>query len=42
MGGQEIVTSKMRAILMDWIVEVHFLLGYKADTLHLTVAIVDR
>jgi len=42
MDGQEMVTSKMRAILVDWIVEVHFLLGFKPETLHLTVSIVDR
>jgi hypothetical protein len=39
--GQE-VTSKMRGVLVDWIVEVHEQFHLVAETLYLTVAIIDR
>lgn len=39
--GQE-VTSKMRAVLVDWLVEVHEQFHLVAETLYLTVAIIDR
>ena len=39
--GQE-VTSKMRAVLVDWLVEVHEQFHLIAETLYLTVAIIDR
>jgi cyclin B len=41
-GHQPEVTAKMRAILVDWLVEVHFLLKYKPETLHLAVYVVDK
>ncbi|GMT29127.1 hypothetical protein PFISCL1PPCAC_20424, partial [Pristionchus fissidentatus] len=36
------VTAKMRSILIDWIVQVHQRFHLLAETLHLTVYIVDR
>jgi hypothetical protein len=39
--GQE-VTSKMRGVLVDWLVEVHEQFHLIAETLYLTVAIIDR
>jgi hypothetical protein len=39
--GQE-VTSKMRGVLVDWLVEVHEQFHLVAETLYLTVAIIDR
>ena len=39
--GQE-VTSKMRGVLVDWLVEVHDQFHLVAETLYLTVAIIDR
>jgi hypothetical protein len=39
--GQE-VTSKMRAVLVDWLVEVHQQFHLLSETLYLTVAIIDR
>lgn len=42
MHAQTVVTCEMREILIDWLVEVHFLLGFKPETLHLAVGLVDR
>jgi len=42
MHEQNVVTCEMREILIDWLVEVHFLLGFKPETLHLAVSLVDR
>lgn len=39
--GQE-VTSKMRGVLIDWLVDVHQQFHLLAETLYLTVAIIDR
>ncbi|XP_076170419.1 G2/mitotic-specific cyclin-B [Ptiloglossa arizonensis] len=39
--GQE-VTSKMRSVLIDWLVEVHQQFHLMQETLYLTVAIIDR
>jgi len=36
------VTSKMRAILVDWLVDVHVKYGVRNSTLFLTVNLVDR
>jgi hypothetical protein len=41
LAGQE-VTSKMRGVLIDWLVEVHQQFHLLAETLYLTVAIIDR
>ena len=39
--GQEI-TGKMRAILIDWLCQVHHRFHLLQETLYLTVAIIDR
>lgn len=39
--GQE-VTSKMRSVLIDWLVDVHQQFRLMQETLYLTVAIIDR
>jgi hypothetical protein len=36
------VTSKMRGVLVDWLVEVHEQFHLIAETLYLTVTIIDR
>jgi len=36
------LTSKMRTILMDWLIEVHMKYKLRPETLHLTVNLVDR
>lgn len=41
LAGQE-VTSKMRSVLIDWLVEVHQQFHLMQETLYLTVAIIDR
>ncbi|OAD52933.1 G2/mitotic-specific cyclin-B [Eufriesea mexicana] len=41
LAGQE-VTSKMRSVLVDWLVEVHQQFHLMQETLYLTVAIIDR
>lgn len=42
MNGQEDITAKMRAILIDWLVDVHNNFKLQAETLFLTVNIIDR
>ena len=42
MNGQETLNSMMRAILVDWIVEVHQKFHLVPETLYLTVNIIDR
>ncbi|KAK4278834.1 hypothetical protein QN277_016623 [Acacia crassicarpa] len=42
MGSQPDVNAKMRAILVDWLIEVHRKFELMPETLHLTVNIVDR
>lgn len=39
---QKDVNEKMRAILIDWIVEVHEKCKLKAETLYLVISIIDR
>lgn len=39
---QEDINDKMRAILIDWLVEVHLKFKLKPETLYLTVNILDR
>ncbi|KYM76472.1 PREDICTED: G2/mitotic-specific cyclin-B [Atta cephalotes] len=41
LAGQEI-TSKMRCVLVDWLVEVHQQFRLMQETLYLTIAIIDR
>mmetsp|Transcript_22161 Transcript_22161/g.76012 ORF Transcript_22161/g.76012 Transcript_22161/m.76012 type:complete len:389 (-) Transcript_22161:222-1388(-) len=42
MASQEDVNAKMRAILVDWLVEVHLKYKLKVETLYLTVNLIDR
>ena len=39
-GGQ--LTGRMRAILVDWLVQVHLRFHLLQETLYLTIAIIDR
>ena len=42
MGKQTDVNEKMRAILIDWLVEVHLKFKLMVETLYLTVNLIDR
>lgn len=42
MDDQPFVNERMRAILVDWLVEVHLKFKLVPETLHLTVNIIDR
>ncbi|XP_017024830.1 G2/mitotic-specific cyclin-B [Drosophila kikkawai] len=42
LAGQKEVTHKMRAVLIDWINEVHLQFHLAAETFQLAVAIIDR
>lgn len=42
MKKQTDINEKMRAILVDWIIDVHFKFKLKADTLFLTVWLIDK
>jgi len=42
MEDQVDINSKMRAILVDWLVKVHFWSKFRQETLFLTVALLDR
>jgi len=42
MDNQTDVNSKMRAILIDWLVEVHLKFKLMVETLYLTVNLIDR
>eukprot|EP00274_Cyanoptyche_gloeocystis_P006812 CAMPEP_0196652776 /NCGR_PEP_ID=MMETSP1086-20130531/2201_1 /TAXON_ID=77921 /ORGANISM="Cyanoptyche gloeocystis , Strain SAG4.97" /LENGTH=399 /DNA_ID=CAMNT_0041983547 /DNA_START=72 /DNA_END=1271 /DNA_ORIENTATION=- len=42
MSGQNDISEKMRAILVDWLVEVHLKFKLVPETLHLTVNVIDR
>lgn len=42
MSMQMDITPKMRAILMDWLIEVHMKYHLSLETLHLTVNLIDR
>lgn len=42
MNRQVDINSKMRAILIDWITEVHLRFKLLPETLFLTVSIIDR
>ena len=41
MAGQKDINQKMRAILIDWIIEVHYCLNLKSKTLFQVVYIID-
>ncbi|KAJ8604708.1 hypothetical protein CTAYLR_006544 [Chrysophaeum taylorii] len=42
MGAQTHINEKMRAILIDWLVEVHLKFKLVPETLYLTVNLIDR
>jgi len=42
MSGQPDINAQMRAILVDWLVEVHMKYKLKPETLFLTVNLIDR
>lgn len=42
MKNQPDINERMRATLIDWIIDVHFKFKLKADTLFLTVWLIDR
>ncbi|KAG8065781.1 hypothetical protein GUJ93_ZPchr0004g38949 [Zizania palustris] len=42
MSSQEDINEKMRAILIDWLIEVHYKFDLMDETLFLTVNIIDR
>ena len=42
MKNQTDINEKMRAILIDWIIDVHFKFKLKSDTLFLTVWLIDK
>ncbi|XP_057983415.1 G2/mitotic-specific cyclin S13-7-like [Malania oleifera] len=42
MDSQPEINERMRAILVDWLVEVHHQFGLMPETLYLTINIVDR
>lgn len=42
MGSQPDVNAKMRAILVDWLIEVHKKFELMPETLYLSINIVDR
>ena len=42
MKKQPEINEKMRAILIDWLIQVHLRFGLLAETLYLTVTVIDR
>ena len=42
MEKQPHITERMRSILIDWIIEVHFQFKLKVESLFLTVNLIDR
>ena len=42
MKNQPDVNEKMRAILIDWLIEVHFKFNLLPETLFITVNLIDR
>jgi hypothetical protein len=42
MKRQKDINEKMRAILVDWLIEVHYKFKLNAETLFITVSIIDR
>lgn len=42
LSKQAQVNSKMRAILIDWLIQVHLRFTLLQETLYLTVSIIDR
>lgn len=42
MKKQKDINEKMRAILVDWLIEVHYKFKLNAETLFITISIIDR
>ena len=42
MTDQKEINTKMRSILIDWLIDVHYKFGFTDETLFLTVSIIDR
>ena len=42
MDDQSEINERMRGILIDWLIEVHFKFGFTDETLYMTVSIIDR
>ena len=42
LSTQSQINSKMRAILIDWLIQVHLRFTLLQETLYLTVSIIDR
>ena len=42
MKDQKEINQKMRTILVDWLIDVHFKFGFTDETLFLTISIIDR
>lgn len=42
MNKRTIITAKMRAILVDWLVQVHLRFRLLQETLYITISILDR
>ena len=42
MQRQPEINSKMRAILIDWLIQVHLKFNLLQETLYLTISIIDR
>jgi hypothetical protein len=42
MKNQTEINNNMRAILVDWLIDVHFKFQFKEETLHLTINFIDR
>ena len=42
MQSQSQVNTKMRTILIDWLIQVHLRFNLLQETLYLTVSIIDR
>ena len=42
MAEQPQVNAKMRAILIDWLIQVHLRFTLLQETLYLTVSVIDR
>ena len=42
MTEQKEINTKMRSILIDWLIDVHYKFGFTDETLFLTVSIIDR
>ena len=42
MKRQKEINDKMRSILVDWLIDVHFKFGFTDETLFMTILIIDR